>query len=168
MTDSAAACKFRRTLLLKEIKFHKGKIKAAQHDMTLKIQEVRNKVFGFIAILVNRFLQRVKKKEENTVQSNLRKKLKNLVLVETSPVDVVHNLSSRILTEAESKLLNKGLDFSLYPSRLDVQQIRAEFENLYSKIRILLSTSQCLILKQKLITLHSCFVSSCFHKKRAN
>ena len=152
LTDSAAACKFRRTLLLKEIKFHKGKIKAAQHDMTLRIQEVRNKVSSFTAILVNRFLQREKKKE-NTVQLNLRKKLKNLGLVETSPVDVVHNLSSRILTEAESKLLNKELDFSLYPSRLDVQQIRAEFENLYSKIRILLSTSQCLILKQKLIRL---------------
>ena len=85
--------------------------------------------------------------------------------METSPVDVVHNLSRRILTEAESKLLNKGLDFSIYPSRLDVQQIRAEFENLYSKIRILLSTSQCLILKQKLIRLYSCFVSSYFHKK---
>ena len=100
LTDSAAACKFRRTLLLKEIKFHKGKIKATQHDMTLRIQEVRNKVSSFTAILVNRFLQRVKKKEENTVQLNLRKKLKNLGLVETSPVDVVHNLSNRILTEA--------------------------------------------------------------------
>ena len=133
MTDFAVACKLRRTLLLKEIKFHKGKIKAAQHDTTQGIQEVRNKVSSFTAILVNRFLQRVKKEEENTLQLNLRKKLKNLGLVETSPVDVVHNLSSKILTETESKLLNKGLDFSLYPSRLDVQQIRAEFENLYSK-----------------------------------
>ena len=56
------------------------------------------------------------------------KKLKNLVLAEVSPVDVLHNLSSRILTEAESKLLNKRLDLSLYSSRLDVQHIRAEFE----------------------------------------
>ena len=136
--------------------------------MTLRIKEVWNKVSSFTAILVNRFLQRVKKKEENTMQLNLRKKLKNLGLVETLPVDVEHNLSSRILTEAESKLLNKGLDFSLYPSRLDVQLIRAEFKNLYSKIRILLSTSQCLILKQKLIRLYSCFVSSYFHKNVTN
>ena len=133
--------------------------------MTLRIQEVRNKVSSVTEILVNRFLQRIKKEEENTVQLHLRKKLKNLRLVEMSRLGVVHNLSSRILTEAESKLLNKGLDFSLYLSRLDAQQIRAEFENLYSKIRILLSTSQCLILKQKLIRLYSRFVPSYFHKK---
>ena len=100
------------------------------------------------------------------MQLNLSKKLKNLGLVETSPIDVLHNLSSRVLTEAESKLLNKGLDFSLYSSRLDVQHIRAEFENLYSKLCNLLSTSQCLISKQKLIRLYSRFVTNYFHKKR--
>ena len=46
----------------------------------------------------------------------------------------------RISTEANSKLLNKELDFSLYPSRLDVKHNRAKFENLYSKLRDLLST----------------------------
>ena len=66
--------------------------------MTPRIQEVPNKVTSFTAILVNRFLQRDKKKQGNTLQLNLRKKLKNLGLVEASPVDVVHNLSSRILT----------------------------------------------------------------------
>ena len=62
--------------------------------------------------------------------------------------------------------MNKGLDLSLYSSRLDVQHIRAEFENLYSKLCNLLSTSQCLISKQKLIRLYSRFVTNYFHKKR--
>ena len=94
-----------------------------------------------------------------------QKKLKNLGLVEVSSVDVVHNFSSRILTEVKSKLINKGLDFSLCSSRLDVQHIRAEFENLYSKFCNLLST-QCLMSKQKLITLYSRFVFTFFHEKR--
>ena len=95
------------------------------------MQKVWNKVTGFTATLVNKFLQRVKKEEENIVQINRRKELKNLGLVEVSFVDVLCCLSNRALTEAKPKLLNRELDLSLLSTRLDVQFIRTEFENLY-------------------------------------
>ena len=45
---------------------------------------------------------------------------------------------------------------------MDIQSIRAEFESFYSCICNLLSTSQWLILKQKLICLNSLYATS-FH-----
>ena len=60
-----------------------------------------------------------------------------------------------------------GVDFCLFPMRLDIQSIRAEFESFYSRICNLFSTSQCLILKQRLISLCSGYVTS-FHNSTNN
>ena len=50
---------------------------------------------------------------------------------------------------------------------MDIQSILAEFNSFYSRIRNLLSTSQCLILKQKLISVYSRYVTS-FHNSTDN
>ena len=71
------------------------------------------------------------------------------------------------MTKTESELLNRKLDFCLFPTRLDIRSIHAEFESFYSRIRNILLTSQSLILKQKLISLYSRHVAS-FHYSTNN
>jgi len=70
-------------------------------------------------------------------------------------MNVVRNLSNQTLTNIEFEILYQGLEFSFYPTSLDINYIRVEFESFYSRVRSLLSTSQSLILKQKLISLYS-------------
>ena len=45
---------------------------------------------------------------------------------------VVVNLSSRNLSAAETNLLNQGLNYSFFPEKLNISQVRTEFE--YTRI----------------------------------
>ena len=163
LTDTKEACRFRRTLLHKKTQFHRRELNSIQRQKKNKIEELRLLTSSLISLATKRFLVRVKEKEEKLNKRTLNKKLCKLGLNLTTPTNILHNLSNRTLTTTESELLNKGLDYSFYPTRLDIHHVRAEFENLYSKLRNLLSTSRCILFKQKLISLYSRFVSSFYH-----
>ena len=164
LTDTKEACRFRRTLLRKEILFQRRELNSIQRQKKNKIEELRLLTSSLISLATNRFLVRVKEKEELNKRT-LNKKLCKLGLNLTTPTNILHNLSNRTLTTIESELLNKGLDYSFYHTRLDIQHVRAKFENLYSKLRNVLLTSQCILFKQKLISLYSRFVSSFYHDR---
>ena len=55
-------------------------------------------------------------------------KLNNKIkITNTKPVSLVFNYSSIQLTEPMSSLLNKGLNFSILPLKLDITQILVDF-----------------------------------------
>ena len=44
---------------------------------------------------------------------------------------VVVNLSSRNLSAADTNLLNQGLNYSFFPEKLNISQVRTEFEYIH-------------------------------------
>ena len=65
-------------------------------------------------------------------------KLKDLGLDErniTGDPNVITNLSSHTLTSYERSALNKGLNYSIFPSYFDFLQIQASFERIYQETR---------------------------------
>ena len=78
-----------------------------------------------------------------------QQKICKLSLNLTISINILHNLFNCTLTTTKSQLLNKGLDYNLYSTRLNIQHVRAEFENLHSKLRNLL---------------YQCHIAYCFSK----
>ena len=50
--------------------------------------------------------------------------------------DTVFNLSGRVLSESEIKVLEKGLDFALFPRKVDELELRRDFEEFCRRMRI--------------------------------
>ena len=50
--------------------------------------------------------------------------------------DTVFNLSGRVLSESEIKVLKKGLDFALCPRKVDELELRRDFEEFCRRMRI--------------------------------
>ena len=84
--------------------------------------------------------------------------------VNDSP-QVVRNLSHKTLNTNETALLNRGLDFCFYPTKLRLNNVRAEFENVYYHLKRLLPPCDLLALKQKLMSLYGRYVSTFFHDR---
>ena len=127
LTNSKLAYTFCQTLLFKKINSHRYSLKNIEISKRQNLQEIRNNISLITYPLVNRFLKRIWDTEENTVKSNLIKKLENLGINLKEPTNIIRNLSDHILTKTESELLNRGLDFCVFPTRLDIQSICAEF-----------------------------------------
>ena len=78
---------------------------------------------------------------------------------------VVVNLSSRNLSAAETNLLNQGLNYSFFPEKLNISQVRTEFEYIYKQIRYYLNNSTRIVFKQKLMGLYERYVPTFFQQK---
>ena len=93
-----------------------------------------------------------------------QKKLRALGLsINEDSLQVVHNFSNRVLSVFETELLSKGLDFCFFPTKLHLNNIRAEFERVYSELKRFFVTRDLLVLKQKLMSLYGRYVSTFFH-----
>ena len=78
---------------------------------------------------------------------------------------VVVNLSSRNLSAAETNLLNQGLNYSFFTEKLNISQVRTEFEYIYKQIRYYLNNSNRIVFKQKLMGLYERYVTTFFQQK---
>ena len=81
-------------------------------------------------------------------------KLSNSVVGDVShdPELVIHNFSSRILTEAEKTVLCRGLQFAVPPKTLEYADYMVSFELLYRDIKTTnLNTLQNETIKSKLL-----------------
>jgi len=78
-------------------------------------------------------------------------------------LQVVHNFSNRVLSGFETELLSKGLDFCFYPTKLHLNNTRADFERVYFEFKRLFVTRDLLVLKQKLMSLYGRYVSTFCH-----
>ena len=69
-------------------------------------------------------------------------------------ISTIRNLSARVVTDSEKKLLSKGLDFAIFPQYLVILDVQAEFEKLYHDIRSSLSQPQRTEFKLMLINIY--------------
>ena len=73
-----------------------------------------------------------------------QKKLRALGLsINEDSLQVVHNFSNRVFSVFETELLSKGLSFCFFPTKLHLNNIRAEFERVYSELKRFLSHKIC-------------------------
>ena len=89
-----------------------------------------------------------------------------LHLPNTPEFDIVRNFSNRKLTDSELKVLNRGLKFGIFPQRINLLNIQAEFESLYQQIRFYLNSKDRLETKVKLISLYKRYKSAFFYDKK--
>ena len=96
-----------------------------------------------------------------------QKKLRALGLsINEDSLQVVHNFSNRVLSVFETELLSKGLGFCFFPTKLHLNNIRAEFERVYSELKRFFVTRDLLVLKQKLMSLYGRYVSTFFQDRK--
>ena len=129
---------------------------------------LRLKLFGNLGYLttyyVKKLLDRAKSRDERRALKSVSHKLKSLGIDVGLAMDnepkVVVNLSSRNLSAAETNLLNQGLNYSFFPEKLNVSQVRTEFEYIYKQIRYYLNNSNRIVFKQKLMGLYERYVTT--------
>ena len=116
-----------------------------------------------------KFFDRAKSHDERRALKSVSHQLKSLGIDVGLAMDneskVVVNLSSRNLSAAETNLLNQGLNHSFFPEKLNISQVRTEFEYIYKPIRHYLNNSNRIVLKQKLMGLYERYVTTFFQQK---
>ena len=83
---------------------------------------------------LNNECQRILKKYVNDCQIIHENKLRRLGCSTYNNPNVVLNLTDRILTDAEVKILSRGLQFSITKKSVNTLNIRTELEAFYYKI----------------------------------
>ena len=112
---------------------------------------------------VEKFLLARRNQDERDLQLVHQKKRALGLSINEDSLQVVHNFSNRVL---ETELLSKGLDFCFFPTTLHLNNIRAEFERVYSELKRFFVTRDLLVSKQKLMSLYGRYVSTFFTSVR--
>ena len=119
--------------------------------------------------LERRFLRSCEKDEFDQAASKHKQKLCRLGLnwqtIENN-LNVVTNLSSKILGDCEIDLLNIGLDFGILPGKFNFLQVRANLEKFYQECRPFLQQQHRIELKRLLINQYSKLKSIFFYKNK--
>ena len=124
---------FRKHLLTRELQRHKDLAQVSIRQERQLWSNLKLQLNTLACCLVKKFLEEKKKQEKSIIIAKHKKKLSNLGLSHMGPeLKVVRNLSKRRLSDSELNLLNKGLDHVFFPSGINLNKIRAEFEYLYS------------------------------------
>jgi len=79
-------------------------------------------------VCVRRFLATKEQQERSRVQERHLHKLRLLGLYDDKHVEGTLHFSSMQLTQAETEILARGLDYCFYPHRLNLLKIKLEFE----------------------------------------
>jgi len=78
----------------------------------------------------------------------------------------LHNFSSKQLTQAETEILARGLDYCFYPHRLNLLKIKVEFKKTYSEIKRHLAPKHILDFKLKMLNLYNHYISTSFKQRK--
>ena len=106
-------------------------------------------------VCVRRFLA-TEEQERSRVQERHLHKLRLLGLHDNKRVEgTLHNFSSKQLTQAETEILARGLDYCFYTRRLNLLKIKVEFEKTYSEIMRHLAPKHILDFKLKMLNLYN-------------
>ena len=81
---------------------------------------------------------------------------------------VVRNFPNKILNSTQLHLLNQGLNHSIFPKKLNLADVQAEFELLYQQSRGYFTVEQRLKLKQTLMSLFAKYFLTFFHERMTN
>ena len=104
-----------------------------------------------------------KEQEYSRVQERHLHKLRLLGLHDNKCVEgMLHNFSSKQMTQAVTEILARDLDCCFYPHRLKLLKIKVDFEKTYSKINRHLSQKDILDFKLKMLNLHNRYISAFF------
>ena len=109
--------------------------------MDKRLKQLEGELFLVLGLIfrlrVQAFLKRSLSDYSKVIATQHSVKLRNLGLFidETPNKSAIFNMTALQLTEAETKLLSKGLQHSIFPHKLDELNLQAEFENLFSQIK---------------------------------
>ena len=126
--------------------------------------------FGVItAWKINSFLLNCMRNEDEKLNWRHISKLRALGL--SSDLEepmVVRNFPNKILNSTQLHLLNQGLNHSIFPKKLNLADVQAEFELLYQQSRGYFTVEQRLKLKQTLMSLFAKYFLTFFHERMTN
>ena len=133
----------------------------------MRLKEKLFQSLGPITVVcVRRFLATKEQQESSRVQERHLHKLRLLGLHDNKRVeDTPHNFSSKQLTQAETEILARGLDYCFYPHRLNLLKIKVEFEKTYSEIKRHLAPKHILDFKLKMLNLYNRYISAFFKQR---
>ena len=97
-------------------------------------ERIKNKLTEANLVSLNNECQRILKKYLNDCRIIHENKLRRLGCSTYNNPNVVLNLTDRILTDAEVKILSRSLQFSITPKSVNTLNIRTELEAFYHKI----------------------------------
>ena len=97
-------------------------------------ERIKNKLTETNLVSLNNECQRILKKYVNDCRIIHENTLRRLGCSTYNNPNVVLNLTDRILTDAELKILSRGLQFSITPKSVNTLNIRTELEAFYYKI----------------------------------
>jgi len=139
---------FRRFLLTKELNRRRQLLVAASNFEKEQRLVLLKQVGRLVSVPVEKFLLARRNQDERDLQLVHQKKLRALGLsINGDALQVVHNFSNRVLSVFETELLSKGLDFCFFPTKLHLNNIRADIERVYSELKRFFVTRDLLVLK---------------------
>ena len=163
-----ASNRLKTNIIRAEIKYNLRQIAS----LNKTISDLESALFGtvsyFHSIWIKCFFKEILAKYFSTVTNTHNRKLKNLGLHITTSTNTsaVFNMSKIELLESELKLLSKGLQYSIFPSRINEKEIQAQFESLFTQAASFMNPSQKIEFKACLINCYSLLLSSFkFYKK---
>ena len=161
----------RRNLLMREIKQHRRNVCQIETTYLQKRKHFEHDIGLISKLYVRRFLSACEKDEFDQAASKHKQKLcrsgLNWQNIENN-LNVVTNLSSKILVNCEIDLLNKALDFGILPGKFNFLQVRANLEKVYQECCPFLQQHNGIEFKRLLIIQYSKLKSSFFFKKKEN
>ena len=157
----------RRYLLTKELNRRSQLLVAATNFEKEQRLVLFKQVGRLVSGPVEKFLLAKRNQDERDLQLVHQKKLQALGLsINKDSLQVVRSFSNRVLSVFETEQLSKGLDSCFFPTKLHLNNIRAEFQRVYSELKRFFVARDLLVLKQKLMSLYGRYVSTFFHERK--
>ena len=126
----------RRFLFAKEFNKRRQLLVAATNFEKEQRLVLLKQVDRLVSGPVEKFWLAKRNQDERDLQLVHQKKRRALGLsINEHSLQVVHNFSNRVLSVFETELLSKGLDFCFFPSKLHLNNTRAEFERVYFELK---------------------------------
>ena len=125
---SKAAVNFRRNLQ-SELQVDSKCLRNLEEGVVRRKEKLFQSLGPITVVCVRRFLATKEQQERSRVQERHLHKLRLLGLHDNKRVEgTLHNFSSKPLTQAETEILARGLDYCIYPHRLNLLKIKVEFK----------------------------------------
>ena len=121
-----------------ELQVHSRCLRGLEEGVVRLKEKLFQSLGPITVVCVRRFLATKEQQERSFVQERHLHKLRLLGLHDNKRVEgTLHNFSSKQLTQAETEILARGIDYCFYPHRLNLLKIKIEFEKTYSEIETL-------------------------------
>jgi len=119
-----------------ELQVHSKCLRSLEEGVVRLKEKLFRSLGPITVVCVRRFLATKEQQERRRVQERHLRKLRLLGLHDNKYVeDTLHNFSSKQLTQAETELLAKGLDYCFYSHRLTVLNTKVEIEKKHNEIK---------------------------------